>query len=256
VGTLDAPIRLALARSEQVAVAQFGATRARADERVARSALLPQVFASASYDRTLASEFSGLFSRDASTPACDPFTARPTAPLSDRVAEIERAIDCGAVGGAFSGVSFDNLPFGRENIYRFGLSVSQQVYTGGRVKAQRALAAIGRETADLEVTSARAQAVLEATEAFYDAALSDRLVAIAEAIEQGLQKSRVRPASVEGLSNSQWVLIDFIDVVAHVFLEEVRAYYDLEGLWMDAPRLAVPESSARSAGCRSTRSPR
>lgn len=82
------------------------------------------------------------------------------------------------------------------------------------------------------------------------------VAAIAEAIEQGLQKSRVRPASVEGLSNSQWVLIDFIDVVAHVFLEEVRAYYDLEGLWMDAPRLAVPESSARPAGCRSTRPPR
>lgn len=82
------------------------------------------------------------------------------------------------------------------------------------------------------------------------------VAAIAEAIEQGLRKSRVRPASVEGLSNSQWVLIDFIDVVAHVFLEEVRAYYDLEGLWMDAPRIAVPETPARSAASRPTRLPR
>ncbi|NMC70351.1 MAG: ribosome silencing factor [Myxococcales bacterium] len=82
------------------------------------------------------------------------------------------------------------------------------------------------------------------------------VAAIAEAIEQDLRKSRVRPASVEGLSNSQWVLIDFIDVVAHVFLEEVRTYYDLEGLWMDAPRLAVPEPPARPAASRSTRPPR
>lgn len=77
--------------------------------------------------------------------------------------------------------------------------------------------------------------------------------AIAEAIEHDLRRTRVRPASIEGLSTSQWVLIDFIDVVAHVFLEDVRAYYDLEGLWMDAPRLAVPEPPTRPAATRSTR---
>lgn len=77
--------------------------------------------------------------------------------------------------------------------------------------------------------------------------------AIAEAIEQELRRSRVRPAAVEGLSSAQWVLIDFIDVVAHVFLENIRAYYDLEGLWMDAPRLDVPEPPTRSAVPRSTR---
>ena len=179
--TLDDAIRLALGRSEQLAAAQFGATRARAEERRARADLLPQIFASASYDRTVASEFSGLFSGDSSTPSCDPFTLRPAAALVDRVAEIERAIDCGAVGNPFGSGSFDNLPFGRKNIYRFGLSVTQNLYTGGRVTAQRALAAIGRETADISVASTRAQAVFEITQAFYDAALSDRLVTIAEA---------------------------------------------------------------------------
>ena len=179
--TLDDAIRLALERSEQVAAAQAGTDRARAGQQRAASERLPQVYASVSYDRTLASEFSGLFSGGSSTPSCDPFTPRPAAPLADRVAEIERAIDCGAVGSVFSGASFENLPFGRENIYRFGLSVSQSLYSGGRITAQRRLAAIGREAADLGVESARAQAILDVTQAFYDAALSDRLVEIAEA---------------------------------------------------------------------------
>ena len=44
------------------------------------------------------------------------------------------------------------------------------------------------------------------------------------------------PLRVEGIGEAQWVLIDFGDFVVHVFLEEVRRYYDLERLWADAPR--------------------
>jgi ribosome-associated protein len=76
---------------------------------------------------------------------------------------------------------------------------------------------------------------------------------IADAIEKELTRAKERPASVEGLASSQWVLIDFIDVVVHVFLDDVRAYYDLEGLWMDAPRVPVPEPEApppRNTGSR------
>ena len=45
------------------------------------------------------------------------------------------------------------------------------------------------------------------------------------------------PQSVEGLDDARWVLLDFGDVVVHVFLDEVRGYYDLEHLWAGAPRL-------------------
>jgi ribosome-associated protein len=69
---------------------------------------------------------------------------------------------------------------------------------------------------------------------------SRHVASIAEAVETSLRKTKIRPASVEGLSASQWVLLDFIDVVVHVFLDDVRAYYDIEGLWMDAPRVPVP----------------
>jgi ribosome-associated protein len=48
--------------------------------------------------------------------------------------------------------------------------------------------------------------------------------------------------SLEGLPTASWVLIDFVDVVVHVFQEDTRALYDLDGLWMDARRIPVPEA--------------
>ncbi len=61
---------------------------------------------------------------------------------------------------------------------------------------------------------------------------------IVEEIEQTLRAcDSSRPISVEGLSDASWVLLDFGDVVVHVFLDETRAYYDLDRLWADAPRV-------------------
>jgi ribosome-associated protein len=47
----------------------------------------------------------------------------------------------------------------------------------------------------------------------------------------------LRPLGVEGLTNSRWVLVDYGDVIFHIFLEELRSYYDIDGLWADAPRV-------------------
>lgn len=70
---------------------------------------------------------------------------------------------------------------------------------------------------------------------------SDRHVhAIAMGIEESLKKKRTVPLSVEGLGTATWVLMDFSDVVVHVFQEDSRRVYDIEGLWMDASRLSVP----------------
>jgi ribosome-associated protein len=65
--------------------------------------------------------------------------------------------------------------------------------------------------------------------------------AVADGIEASVRKLKRRPASVEGAREGNWVLLDFGDVVVHVFLDDVRSYYDIEGLWMDAPRIPVPE---------------
>jgi len=67
---------------------------------------------------------------------------------------------------------------------------------------------------------------------------SDRQVqAIAQAIEKDLKKRGIHPLGQEGGLEGRWVLMDYEDVVVHIFLEPVRAFYDLEGLWMDAPRI-------------------
>ena len=49
-----------------------------------------------------------------------------------------------------------------------------------------------------------------------------------------------KPVNVAGLGNDQWVAMDFVDVLVHVFLPEVRAYYDLEHLWEDAKLTHIP----------------
>jgi ribosome-associated protein len=60
--------------------------------------------------------------------------------------------------------------------------------------------------------------------------------AISENVIDELKKEGVRPAHVEGLQGGRWVLIDYIDVVVHVFHPSTREFYHLEELWGDAPR--------------------
>jgi ribosome-associated protein len=62
---------------------------------------------------------------------------------------------------------------------------------------------------------------------------------IVEEVERQIDdRTGIKPGSVEGLDDASWVLLDYGDLVVHVFLEETRAYYDLERLWSDAPRLS------------------
>ncbi len=70
---------------------------------------------------------------------------------------------------------------------------------------------------------------------------SDRQVAaIARGIEEDLKhKYGARCAGVEGLPQGNWVLLDFGDVVVHIFHQDTRGYYDLEALWLDADRVEV-----------------
>jgi ribosome-associated protein len=74
---------------------------------------------------------------------------------------------------------------------------------------------------------------------------SDRQAqSIAQGIEENMRGMGVRPQSVEGAARGQWVLMDFSDVIVHVFYQPVREFYDLEGLWIDAPRVELPEPYA------------
>lgn len=65
--------------------------------------------------------------------------------------------------------------------------------------------------------------------------------AIADEIQRGLRERGVRPARVEGEREGDWILLDYLDVVVHVFTPEARAFYRLEVLWGDVPRVAFDD---------------
>ncbi len=70
---------------------------------------------------------------------------------------------------------------------------------------------------------------------------SDRQVqAIASHVEEKLGQQKIHPLGVEGKREGRWILLDYGDVVVHIFYQPVREFYDLERLWSEAPRLEVP----------------
>ena len=79
------------------------------------------------------------------------------------------------------------------------------------------------------------------TDAFllFSAASDRQVAAIVDGVRRRLRDSGRRPLHVEGEARSDWVLLDYGDFVVHVFTEERRAYYALDSLWGDAPRLSA-----------------
>lgn len=74
---------------------------------------------------------------------------------------------------------------------------------------------------------------------------SDRQTrAIADSVADVLSRAGQRPLSLEGTTSGQWVLIDFGDVVAHVFRQDTRSHYALERLWSDAQQIPVPDETS------------
>ena len=75
--------------------------------------------------------------------------------------------------------------------------------------------------------------------------------AIAESIELDLKKHRFYPLGIEGFTHGSWILIDYGDIVMHIFYQPVREFYELERLWAEAPRLALDGRDAVSPPTRS-----
>lgn len=177
-------LALAERESEAVGLARSDISRAEGQRRQARSGYFPQLTGTATYQRALRSQFS-VFQRDttdsaAAPPAeCAKFTARPGLSVEQRLDSLETAVECASNTNPFAALG--DLPFGRENTYRFGLSASQVLFSGGRVSGQAQSASATVRSAELGLTSARAQVLLDVTQAYYDAALGDQLVRIAEA---------------------------------------------------------------------------
>ncbi len=182
--SLEDALRLAEQTSEQVLISQAGVLRARGQQYQARSQLLPQLSATAGYTRTLATQFSSLSSApvDTTGPRNCPtgqFRPNPSLPLDQRVDSLEQRVACsGSSSNPFG--SLKSLPFGQKNQWSLGLNFSQNLFTGGRIVAQMQEANAGKALADIGLASTRAQLMLDVAQAYYDAALSDRLLTIAE----------------------------------------------------------------------------
>jgi ribosome-associated protein len=120
------------------------------------------------------------------------------------------------------------------------------------------------QSRDVAIAAARAAAAKQATDVvildvhevivitdFFVIATgsSDRQVkTIVDEVEKALREQGVKPVRREGETEGRWVLLDYIDVVVHVFAEEERDYYSLERLWSDAPRVDWEEPDAASSG--------
>lgn len=61
--------------------------------------------------------------------------------------------------------------------------------------------------------------------------------AISDNIEEKTRQKGLIPSHIEGYSEGSWVLLDYYDIVAHIFIQETREFYNLERLWIDAPRI-------------------
>jgi len=180
--SLDDALRLALPASEAVGIARAAVARARGEEKKARSEFFPQLTGSASYTRTLKSQFSRASSSKSdstSSQTCNTFTADPTQPIGVRVDSLESALGCLSNQNPFA--AFSSLPFGQKNQYNLGLQASWLLFAGGRVRAQSAAAEANKHSAEVGLTAQETQLTLDVTQAYYDAALADRLLEIAQA---------------------------------------------------------------------------
>lgn len=146
--SLDNAINTALGRGEEITLAEGEVHAAEGSETVAMSGMLPQISATGNYTLTIKSQYSGL----SSIP------------------------DTGA--GATLAALFKNLPFGKKNQWTLGLSASENIFTGGRLIAMQDAAKARKQSADIDLTAAQAQLVLNVTQSYYDAVLADTIVKI------------------------------------------------------------------------------
>ena len=79
-----------------------------------------------------------------------------------------------------------------------------------------------------------------------------QIQAIADAVEERLKALALRPAHTEGYKQAEWVLLDYVDFVVHIFSEKARQFYDLERLWKSAKRLEAAELMPKPKARRAT----
>ena len=110
-------------------------------------------------------------------------------------------------------------------------------------KARRAArAALDKRATDLVVLDVRRVSSVADYFVLCSGKSTTHVESISEAIREDLKTDGTRPLHAEGVALSGWILLDYGDVLVHVFLEDTRAYYALERLWGDAPAVPLDRS--------------
>lgn len=154
--SLAEALRIAEGKSEGVKIAGAGVMRARGQQAQANALRLPQINGSAGYQRAIQSQFQAISDR---------FSGPPDT--------------TGSTGGGFADSPLARI-FAAPNTFSVTLAATQNLYTAGRLPAQRAGANTSRTAAEIAYTSSKAQAVLDAAQAYFDAVAADQFLAIAE----------------------------------------------------------------------------
>jgi ribosome-associated protein len=100
-------------------------------------------------------------------------------------------------------------------------------------------AVLGRKAESIVVLDLRGLTSIADTFIICSGRSNRQVSAIADHVERFLRNAKIRPLSVDGKKEGHWVLMDYGDVIIHVFYEETRAFYDLEGLWGDAAHITT-----------------
>ena len=178
--SLDKAFLTAEAKSEQVRIAHAALDRAHGQQWQARSQYLPQLNAQLLYVKTLSSSFSALAGPPDNRPLCRAFAPVSGSPTSTRLDSLETAVALATNCRASGGIDFSKAGFGAKNQYQLGLSASLNLFTGGRVTGLNRSADAAFAVAETELQSQRAQLAITVAQAYFDAALADRLLTIAE----------------------------------------------------------------------------
>jgi ribosome-associated protein len=107
-------------------------------------------------------------------------------------------------------------------------------------------AVLGKQAEDIVLLDVRGLTSYADHFIFCSGRSSRQVIAIADHVRESLKKRGVRPLSIEGMTEGHWVLLDYGEVIIHVFYEPVRRFYDLEGLWVDAKRIEPDDIGSNS----------
>jgi ribosome-associated protein len=116
------------------------------------------------------------------------------------------------------------------------------------VAVTAARAAADKQSTDIVVLDVRSLIVITDYFVIVSGSTSRQVRTIVDSVEQALRGLGVKPLRREGETEGRWVLLDYVDVVVHVFGAEERAYYGLERLWKDAATVPWEGGDAASSG--------